>query len=86
MILLHDTYFYWAHRAMHHPKIYRHVHLVHHLSQNPSPWAAFAFHPFEAVIEAGIVVSLPFFSFSPFCFADVFAFYDGLQCLRTLRF
>ena len=46
MILLHDTYFYWTHRAMHHPKIYRHAYLVHHLSQNPSPWAAFAFHPF----------------------------------------
>ena len=60
MILLHDTYFYWTHRAMHHPKIYRHVHLVHHLSQNPSPWAAFAFHPFEAVIEAGIVVLIAF--------------------------
>ena len=60
MILLHDTYFYWTHRAMHHPKIYRHVHLVHHLSQNPSPWAAFAFHPLEAVVEAGIVVIIAF--------------------------
>jgi uncharacterized protein (DUF2147 family) len=39
---------------MHHPKIFRHVHLVHHRSTNPSPWAAYAFHPFEAVLEAGI--------------------------------
>jgi sterol desaturase/sphingolipid hydroxylase (fatty acid hydroxylase superfamily) len=56
IILVHDTYFYWMHRLMHHPAIYRWVHKVHHLSTNPSPWAAMAFHPLEAVIEAGIIV------------------------------
>lgn len=60
MILIHDTYFYWSHRAMHHPKVYRYVHLVHHQSHNPSPWAAFAFHPLEAIIEAGIVFVIAF--------------------------
>lgn len=60
MIFIHDTYFYWAHRAMHHPSIYRLVHRVHHQSMNPSPWAAFAFHPLEAVIEAGIIVPIAF--------------------------
>ena len=54
MILLHDTWFYWTHRLMHHPFIFRHVHLVHHRSTNPSPWAAYSFHPIEAVVEAGI--------------------------------
>lgn len=54
MILLHDAWFYWTHRLMHHPKIFRHVHLVHHRSTNPSPWAAYSFHPIEAVVEAGI--------------------------------
>lgn len=60
MILLHDAYFYWTHRLMHHPRIFRHVHLVHHHSTNPSPWAAYAFHPFEAVVEAGIFVLIVF--------------------------
>jgi sterol desaturase/sphingolipid hydroxylase (fatty acid hydroxylase superfamily) len=55
MILLHDTYFYWTHRLMHWRPLFKHVHLVHHLSTNPSPWASFAFHPFEAVVEAGIL-------------------------------
>ncbi len=50
-ILLHDTYFYWTHRMMHHPAVFRHVHLVHHKSTNPSPWAAYSFHPFEAFIQ-----------------------------------
>ena len=60
MIVLHDAYFYWTHRAMHHPKVYRHVHLVHHRSKNPSPWAAFAFHPLEAVVEAGFILIIAF--------------------------
>jgi len=51
-ILIHDTYFYWTHRAMHHPRLYRIVHRVHHLSTTPSPWAAYAFGPVEAVVAA----------------------------------
>lgn len=56
MFVLHDTYFYWTHRLMHHKKLFRLFHLVHHRSTNPSPWAAYAFHPLEAVVEAGIFV------------------------------
>ncbi|QNE39686.1 sterol desaturase family protein [Hymenobacter sp. NBH84] len=59
-IVAHDTYFYWTHRFMHIPAVFRHVHRVHHLSHNPSPWASFSFHPLEAVIEAGIVPLLVF--------------------------
>jgi lathosterol oxidase len=54
-ILAHDTYFYWSHRLMHWKPLYKYVHKVHHLSVNPTPWAAFAFHPLEALIEFGIV-------------------------------
>lgn len=53
-ILLHDTWFYWTHRAMHHPRLFRHFHRTHHLSINPTPWAAFAFSPGEAVVQAAI--------------------------------
>lgn len=59
-ILVHDTYFYWFHRLMHWKKIYPYVHKIHHLSTNPTPWAAFAFHPIEAVIEVGIVPLMMF--------------------------
>ncbi|MEO6039199.1 MAG: sterol desaturase family protein, partial [Saprospiraceae bacterium] len=55
LLLVHDAYFYWIHRLMHHPRLYRSVHLVHHRSVNPSPWAAYAFHPGEAVLEAGVI-------------------------------
>ena len=60
MALLHDTYFSWIHRLMHHPAIFRFVHLIHHKSVNPSPFAAYSFHPLEAVLEAGIFVVFVF--------------------------
>jgi sterol desaturase/sphingolipid hydroxylase (fatty acid hydroxylase superfamily) len=47
-LFLHDTYFYWLHRLMHHPRLFRLVHLVHHQSTNPSPFAAYAFSPFRS--------------------------------------
>src|SRR5260221_4136966 len=45
MVLLHDAYFYWTHRLMHLPKIFKWVHQLHHHSDNPTPLAAFSFHP-----------------------------------------
>ena len=45
MVLFQDFYFYWTHRMMHRPRIYKYVHKVPHLSTNPSPWAAYSFHP-----------------------------------------
>lgn len=56
LFVMHDTYFYFAHRLMHHKKLFNLFHLVHHKSTNPSPWAAYAFHPLEALVEVGIVV------------------------------
>lgn len=54
LILAHDTYFYWTHRLMHWKPLFPIVHKIHHQSHNPTPWAAFSFHPIEAFIEAGI--------------------------------
>jgi Delta7-sterol 5-desaturase len=51
MIFLHDTYFYWTHRLIHHKTLFKHFHGLHHKSHNPSPWAAFAFDPLEAVVN-----------------------------------
>jgi len=60
MIVVHDTYFYWTHRWMHTKSIYRFVHRVHHLSTNPSPWAAMAFHPLESVVEGSVIALIAF--------------------------
>jgi Delta7-sterol 5-desaturase len=53
-ILLHDTWFYWTHRAMHHRRLFRFFHRTHHLFTNPSPWASYAFSPAEALVQAMI--------------------------------
>lgn len=55
LFFLHDAWFYWIHRLMHLPAVFKKVHLVHHYSTNPSPWTAYAFHPLEAILEAGII-------------------------------
>jgi lathosterol oxidase len=52
MFVMHDAYFYWMHRLIHHPKLFRLIHLEHHRSVNPSPWAAYAFGPIEAFLES----------------------------------
>lgn len=51
-LIIHDTYFYWMHRTVHHPGLFKKVHLVHHKSVNPSPLAAYSFNFLEAVLEA----------------------------------
>lgn len=59
-LIIHDTYFYWTHRLMHHPTLFKLFHLTHHRSVNPSPWAAYAFNPLEAIVEAGVIFVITF--------------------------
>jgi sterol desaturase/sphingolipid hydroxylase (fatty acid hydroxylase superfamily) len=51
-LVLHETYYYWLHRWMHYPKVFKIVHKVHHDSNITSPWTAFSFHPIEGVLQA----------------------------------
>ena len=52
--------FYWTHRLMHHPRLFDRFHRLHHESHSPSPWAAYAFAPLEAVIQAMFLTILIF--------------------------
>jgi len=58
-----DTYFYWTHRFMHHPKFYRFFHMTHHRSHNPTPFTAYSFAPSEAALV--YLFSPIFFSLVP---------------------
>ncbi|NVJ89414.1 MAG: sterol desaturase family protein [Flavobacteriaceae bacterium] len=62
-LFLQDTYYYWAHRWMHLPKVYKYFHLVHHKSIHTSVFTSFSFHPFETILQAAffplIVLILP---------------------------
>jgi sterol desaturase/sphingolipid hydroxylase (fatty acid hydroxylase superfamily) len=59
-LVLHDAWFYWAHRLLHVRRIFPFVHRIHHLSTNPTPWTAYAFHPLESVVQALGVVLIVF--------------------------
>lgn len=60
VFFIHDTYFYWTHRLMHHRKLYNTFHKVHHLSKKPTPLAAFSFHPLEALVESAVFIFISF--------------------------
>lgn len=55
MVIAHDAYFYWMHRAIHHKRLFRTWHLHHHKSRTPTAWAAYSFSSWEAVSEAAFV-------------------------------
>jgi sterol desaturase/sphingolipid hydroxylase (fatty acid hydroxylase superfamily) len=52
LIVLHDAWFYWMHRALHTRALFRLTHMAHHRSRTPTPWAAYSFAVGEAVCEA----------------------------------
>lgn len=59
-LFAHDTWFYWTHRWMHRPKLFRAAHAVHHASRPPTAWAAMSFHPWEALTGAIVIPALVF--------------------------
>ncbi|MBX3503227.1 MAG: sterol desaturase family protein [Alphaproteobacteria bacterium] len=58
ILLAHDAWFYWTHRLLHGPAMWRRMHRAHHRSIAPTPFAAYAFDIGEAVIQA---IFLPLF-------------------------
>lgn len=52
LIVAHDAWFYWTHRLIHHPRLFRQVHRRHHRSHNPSPFTSYSFDIAEAVVNA----------------------------------
>lgn len=55
-LVIHDTYFYWMHRLLHHKRLFKVTHLVHHQSTNPSPWTSYSFHFLEAWTEGAVLL------------------------------
>lgn len=72
LIVLHDAWFYWTHRLIHDPRLFRRFHRLHHKSHNPSPWTAYSFDVGEAAINAAFMpltlLFLPVSEFAIFLF------------------
>ncbi len=61
IIVAHDAYFYWTHRAMHHPRLFKRFHRLHHRSVTPTPFAAYAFDVPEAIVMVAFMPLWLFF-------------------------
>jgi len=59
-LVIHDAYFYWMHRVLHHKRLFRFTHLVHHKSVNPSPFTSYSFHFLEAITEGLVLFIIVF--------------------------
>jgi Delta7-sterol 5-desaturase len=44
LLIIDDAWFYWIHRLLHHPKIYKQIHKVHHNSIDVNPFTSISFH------------------------------------------
>ena len=81
LLVAHDTWFYWTHRAMHHRKLFKLFHRTHHWSVTPTPYAAYAFDWPEAAVQA-LFVAL-WFAFVPTPDFAMFLFL-GIMIVRNV--
>jgi len=72
MILGHDAFYYWTHRAMHRVAALRGIHARHHRSHNPSPFTAYSFDVREALLMASFVFVWPFVVPTPWAVVPLF--------------
>jgi lathosterol oxidase len=56
-----DGALYWAHRLLHRPWLFRHIHRVHHRWTSPTAFTSAAMHPLEMALYQSIVLVPLFF-------------------------
>jgi sterol desaturase/sphingolipid hydroxylase (fatty acid hydroxylase superfamily) len=56
MPLWTSAHFYWVHRLLHWPPLYKRVHALHHRSINIGPWSGLSMHPVESVLYISAVL------------------------------
>ena len=49
-MVIDDTMFYWGHRLLHHKRIYKHIHKLHHSFYQPVGVASLYSHPIEVIL------------------------------------
>lgn len=58
--LIDDAWFYFVHRLLHHPALFRHVHLVHHKSVDVNPFTSMSFHWIEPFLLTAWIFPVAF--------------------------
>jgi sterol desaturase/sphingolipid hydroxylase (fatty acid hydroxylase superfamily) len=54
---VHEVGFYFAHRLLHWPPLFRVAHKLHHRNVNPIPWSGLSMHPIEHImyLSSGLI-------------------------------
>jgi sterol desaturase/sphingolipid hydroxylase (fatty acid hydroxylase superfamily) len=60
ILFLQDTCFYFIHRVLHHPLLFKQLHSGHHRSTEPTPWTSFALDPPEAFLQGLFLIIVVF--------------------------
>ncbi|MBM1310330.1 sterol desaturase family protein [Sulfitobacter mediterraneus] len=50
LVIWSSFHFYWVHRLLHVPAIYKHAHALHHRNVNVGPWSGISMHPLEHLL------------------------------------
>lgn len=56
VLLLYDLAYYFYHRGLHHPKLMRYIHGVHHKVRYPTASESIYLHPFEQMGALGLLL------------------------------
>ena len=54
--MVRSGHFYFIHRLLHHPFLYKHVHSTHHRNVHTGPWSGISMHPIENLIYQSSVL------------------------------
>jgi sterol desaturase/sphingolipid hydroxylase (fatty acid hydroxylase superfamily) len=57
ILLVYDFAYYWLHRLMHHKKLMKYCHAVHHEVHNPTAMESFYLHPIELFAGLALLLS-----------------------------
>jgi Delta7-sterol 5-desaturase len=82
LLIIDDTWFYWMHRLLHHPKIYRHIHAVHHKSVDVNPFTSMSFHALEPFLLTLWIFPVAFFvpTYAPVLgVLQIYGFLDNIK-------
>jgi sterol desaturase/sphingolipid hydroxylase (fatty acid hydroxylase superfamily) len=81
VLIVHDAYFYWTHRAMHHRALFRLFHWEHHKSQAPTVFTAYSFSIPEAIVQG--LFGVFYVALFPATFATLI-FFQFVEIAHTL--
>ena len=81
VLVVHDAYFYWTHRWMHHPALFRFFHWEHHKSQAPTVFTAYSFSIPEAIVQG--LFGVFYVALFPATFATLI-FFQFVEILHNL--